>query len=336
MGFTKRFAVVLFMGFFLCGGLFAQSGGSIIDTNLDGNALNSLILDYIGNIARLIPDSTTTQNIWSYAPRSDKGLFSVGMSGSFVMSERSMLGPLIEAQGAGSGFGGKNEDIMNIPVSIPYLPVASFDLRFGGRRGNSDFGIAGMWASADIIPELAHIVGESSDYTHRTIGFDYRYALTTDGINKIFGLDLNFIPAKSMPALTLQVGYYFTWMSFGFASGTEEVSIDFRNDSYFFAFQVSKESRMFKPYIGIKYIASRTDSEFEWESYRPVQLNGKYYPLGVRYESGTNIRDSANYLHLYGGLGLRLIFDHVVTLGVSYSIFTEHFGINAAVRLLFK
>ena len=327
----KRIAAVLFISVFLSSGLFAQV--NIIDDFLDGNQLNDNINTFIHNMARLVPDSTTTQNIWSYAPRHNRGIFGAGINGSFTMSERKMLGQLVDARGKGEGFGGKDGDILNIPESIPYLPAAALDFRFGVR--GYDFGLTGMWTSADLIPELASIIGEDSDYTHRTIGFDFRYALITDGRPDFFGIKIP-IPAELTPAITAQVGYYFTWMTVGFASAeaSEKVRMDFRNDSYFIALQASKEFLVVKPYVGLRLITSRTDSEYEWETYRPVTHKGIEYPYGARYNSGVNARESYNYLHFYGGAGFSFIFDHIFTLGFNYSVFTKHFGVNAALRFL--
>jgi len=333
MVFLKRAFVTLVIGVFLCGGLFAQD---IINEFLDGNALNKKILEYVDNMAKLIPDSTTTQNMWSYAPKYNRGIFGVGINGSFTMSERTMMGKLIADRDAASGFGGKNGDILSLPSSIPYLPAASFDIRIGTK--GFDFGLAGMWASADMVPELAEIIGEDSDYTHRTIGFDVRYAILNDGSNIIFGKPVTALPSVLMPAVTLQAGYYFTWMSVGFASAsekTEKVSIDLRNDSYFFAIQVSKDLPMITPFFGLKVIRSNTDSEFEWETWRVVSFDDKNYPMGAKYKSGTTAREPLDYLHLYGGAGLSFMYPHILTIGVSYNVLSEHFGVSAAVRMIF-
>ena len=329
----KRAFVTLVIGIFLCGGLFAQD---IIDVSLNGNDLNKKILEYVDNMAKLIPDSTTTQNIWSYAPRYNRGIFGAGINGSFTMSERTMMGKLLNDRDLAKGFGGKNGDVLSLPSSIPYLPAASFDVRVGTR--GFDFGLAGMWASADVIPELAEIIGEDSDYTHRTLGLDVRYALLNDGSNIIFGKAIKGLPSDFIPAVTLQAGYYFTWMSVGFASNsekTEKVSIDLRNDSYFFAIQVSKDLPLITPFFGLKVIRSNTDSEFKWETWRDVTINSENYPLGAKYESGTTTREPLDYLHLYGGAGISFMYPHILTIGVSYNVLSEHIGISAAVRMIF-
>jgi len=332
--FFKRFLAAFVTGILLSGGLFAQ----IIDKNLDGNALNSKILNYIDNMAMLIPDSTTTQNIWSKVPKYNETYFGVGVNGSFTMSEKTMMGQLLMQREEATGFGGKNGDVMSLPSGIPFLPTASFDLRVGVK--GFDFGIAGMWASADVIPELATIIGEDSDYTHRTLGFDFRYTLFNDGSNVFLGKPAKWISSKVaplIPAVTFQVGYYFTWMSVGFASTsqqTEKVIIDLRNDSYFFAMQVSKELPIITPYFGLRVIKSNTDSEFEWETWRDVTLDGTNYPLGAKYKSGTTVRDPLDYLHLYGGLGISYLYPHIATVGFSYNVLSQHFGINAAVRFI--
>ena len=333
--FFKRIFATFVIGMFLSGVVSAQN---IIDVGLNGNDLNKKILEYVDNMAKLIPDATTTQSIWSMAPRYNKSYFGAGINGSFTMSEQTMMGQLLMQREDASGFGGKNGNILSLPSGIPFLPAASFDLRVGVK--GFDFGLAGMWASADVIPELATIIGEDSDYTHRTIGFDFRYSLFNDGSNVFLGKPAKWIPSKIaplIPAVTFQVGYYFTWMSVGFASEsekTEKVMIDLRNDSYFFAMQISKELPIITPYFGFRAIKSNTDSEFEWETWRGVTLDGKEYPLGAKYSSGTTVRDPLDYLHLYGGLGITYMYPHVVTVGFSYNVLSEHFGINAAVRFI--
>jgi hypothetical protein len=145
-----------------------------------------------------------------------------------------------------------------------------------------------------------------------------------------------------MPAITLQAGYYFTWMSLGFANSmeaSEKISMDFRNDSYFAAIQISKDvvPYLLTLFVGTKVIRSFTVSEFGWESFRPTTFGDRdqdNFPTGVKYHSGTNIGDTNTYLHFYGGLGLSFGFPHLATVGFSYNIHSQHFAINAAVRLV--
>jgi len=324
--------MLVFLCAFLGSGLFASD---IIDVELDGRLVNDRIHIFIDNIARLIPDSVTTQNVWSYAPRSTGGVFGFGVNGSFTMSDRTMISRLDQVT---TNFGGKEADLNNIPESIHYLPALSLDVRFGGR--NYDFGIAGMWANSDMSSELAVFFGEDSDYTHRTIGFDFRYALATEGISAILGFPITFISPRLMPSITLQAGYYFTWLSVGFANSmeaSEKFNIDFRNDSYFAALQLTKSvvPGLLTLFGGTKLIASSTVSEFSWETYRVTKFEDRVFPLGVIYESGTNTRDTKHYLHLYGGIGLSFIFDHFLTLGFAYNVHSQHFAVTGAVRILY-
>jgi len=335
MSFSKRFVVLLIMGVFLGGSLFAIDAEDL--PPLDGDALNKALTTYITNVARLVPNSSTTQNVWSFPPRTDRGYFGVGVNGSFTMSDRTMVSQL---DNAGAGFGGKEIDMASIPESIPFLPAGSVDVRFG--RRNSDIGITGMWLSADMIPQLSNFMGEDSDYTYRMLGFDYRLLLIKEGTNVIFGKEIGFLPARLMPSISVQAGYYFTWMTFGFSSTymlsgdevTDSIDIDFRTDSYFFAVQLSKDLPFIKPFVGFKPIFSSTNSEFSWIANRPVTLGGTEYGLGATYNSGTHNRDTMTYLHLYGGVGLTFIFPHIITAGFAYNVVTEHFAVTAAVRII--
>jgi len=323
----KRIAAVLIFMVFLCAGLFAdEEAGAYV---FQGDALNRQIKKYVDNISKLIPDSVTTQNIWSYAPKSTKGMFGFGVNGSITLSKLSELSAF---GGSASGFGGDKLDLANFPENIPFLPAFAVDIRGGGKR--FDFGLTGMWATTDMIDGLSSIV-DGSYYGHRTIGLDFRLALLCDGVQSFFKIPLKF-PGKLIPGVTFQAGYYFTWMSLGFPANmnTKEINMEFRNDAYFFTLQVSKTFiRLLTPFIGLKLIVSSTVSEFDWISKQTVIFNDVVYEPGAKYSSGSDTRDTNSFLHLYGGLGIKYsMFDF--TLGLSYNLISNHMAFSASVRLI--
>jgi hypothetical protein len=273
-------------------------------------------------VANLLPDSTTLQNVWSYAPGTASGWFGVGLNASVTMLDRSMASGLIRS--GGSAFGGGNTDLMNLSDGIPFLPAASFDLRAGG--GRFDFGISGMWLTPDFFPEYTSVLlGQDSNFEYMTVGVDARYALIKD--KQFFGF---------MPSVTVIGGYYFSYMKFGFDTGSaEKAEIQFRNDSFLFAVQISKELPIIKPFIGGKAIFSRTDHAYMWETERPVTFRGENYHAGVKYESGAIDGEMLTYFQVYGGLGFTILFKHVLTASVAYNVITQHFCVNLAARLIF-
>jgi hypothetical protein len=283
-----------------------------------------LLNKYVINISNLLPDSTTLQNVWSYAPGNNNWWFGVGASASITLSDRRTAAGLIDSGGTASGFGGNNVDLNDLPQGVPYLPAGSFDIRVGG--GRFDLGVSGMWIDGDTFPFLTYILGDNSDIMYRMLGFDMRYAILREGA---------FFNGAS-PSLFIQAGYFFSWMQLGFAGGSETIGIDFRTDSYLLALQVSKEFPIFKPFIGMKMVASKTDSAFSWDTSRPVKLKGNEYASGLSYYSGANDGDTFLYFSLYGGFGLTFIFPHFITASFSYNVITEHFGLSLSARLLLR
>ena len=327
--FLKRIVAVLFSVVFLCAGLFADDEAVYV---FQGDMLNAQLKKYVNNISRLIPDSVTTQNMWSYAPRNTKGMFGFGFNGSITLSKLSQLSQL---GGSASGFGGAELSLENFPESIPFLPAFAVDIRGGGKY--FDFGLTGMWVTTDMIDGLSSIV-DGSYYAHRTIGIDFRLALLCDGVESFFKIPMK-LPGKFIPGLTLQAGYYFTWMSLGFPANmnTDEINMEFRNDAYFFTLQVSKTfGRIllgFTPFIGFKMIVSSTVSEYDWTSKQKVSFGDTVYEPGAKYTSGTDTRDTYTYLHLYGGVGIKYsMFDF--TLGLSYNLISNHLAVSASVRMI--
>ena len=306
-------------GVLLCAGLFAQAA-----TAFDGDEFNTHIKKYVDNVSRLIPDSVTTQNIWSMSPSSHRGLWGVGLNACITLADKNKVG----------GLGSSAIAFTGAQEGIPFLPAFAVDLRGGWKY--FDIGITGMWVDTDMIEGLASVVGEGSYYAHRTIGLDARLALLSDGVNSFFGLR---IPGKMIPALTFQMGYYFTWMSLGFQGNndTNYINMDFRNDAYFFALQVSKKfvNNLLTPFGGFKMIISSTVTEYDWATEREVDLKGENYIGGAKYSSGTDTRDTYTYLHLYGGLGIYFMRMIDLTIGMSVNLISGHFTATAALRFVF-
>jgi len=323
----KRVAAVLALGLGLSAGLFAD----ITDNYFDGDVLNRQIRTYIANVSNLIPDSTTLQNVWSMTPKRAGGYFGVGYNASWTFLDRHLADQLAESVEA---FGGSQDDLAQFPESIPFLPGMAFDMR--GGRGYFDIGMTGMWIEDQSVENSfgSTFMGEGSKYAIRSLGFDFRYTMIRDGQSVLFKVVR--VPGFLIPAVTVQGGYNFTWMSFGIAAAdTEKVNVDFRNDTIFMALQVSKKLPfLLTPYFGMKMIFSKTDSVFSWETRRPVRVNGLSYLDGAKYNSGGDIGDFSTYFQFYGGFGISLIFPHSLTFGGVYNVVTEHFGINLSVRLL--
>jgi len=318
---VKRVMAVSVLGLILCTGLFAQN---ILDTYFNGDELNRRVRNYVTNVSNLIPDSTAISNMWSFAPKAKGGWFGVGIDGSITLLDRKKVSTLIDDV---DGFGGSHQDLSQFPEAIPFLPGAAFDARVGMNR--IDIGLNGMWVDSGILLDKfgTSFLGENSSFSYRSFGFDVRYALFTEG-SSILGFS-----SPLLPVVTLSGGYNFTWLGFGIESGNEKISVDFRNDTYFFAVQVSKEIVLLTPYLGMKLIFSKTDSGFSWETDRPVMVKGSPYPDGARYNSGGVDGDTLTYFQIYGGLGVDIDFAQV-TVGFAYNVVTEHFGINLGIRYL--
>jgi len=319
-------AIALIMGIFLCGWLFAQSAGGLIDItnqNLNGDELNKLIRRYVSNVSNLIPDSTTMQNLWAVSPDYNR-FWGVGANGSFTFLDRTQTTKLLDGP---PSFGGSNMDLGSFSEGLPYLPALALDMR-GGYRG-FDIGLTGMYFTPEMLQMISDsVLGEGSNFTYGMGGIDLRYTYVP------------IIGRAVLPNFTVQAGYFFTYMDFGFKSGgTEEVEINFRNDTYLVALQISKQLGTYGfaliPFVGGKVLFSKTNSGFSWETNRPVSLKGEIYPDGLGYHSGANEGEHLMYFQVYGGLGIQLLGFVDVTAGVAYNVITEHFGVSASVRARF-
>jgi len=348
MAGMKRSAA-LFLLLVLFAGVFAQSvfaQAKELDY-FDGDMLNERIRSYVTNVSNLMPDSTTSQNIWSFTPRSSGFFAGIGVNGSVTFLDQKLASRLDKLIEGGQTFGGDHNDLSQFPESIPFLPGIAIDIRTGA--GFFDVGVTGMWLDDTIVTDAASeyiegfgstFLGKGSHMSFRSIGADLRYTFIREGQSRLFfnTVSVNSILRPLLPNVTFQGGYNFTWMQFGISAGsTEKVSVDFRNDTIFMALQVSKTLFFLTPYVGAKLIFSKTDSGFTWETHRDVLYQGEPYVGGAIYNSGANLGEFLTYFQIYGGLGLDvLFFPHLITLGGVYNVVTEHFGVNLSVRLMMK
>ena len=327
--FLKRFAAVFVVNLLLCGGLFAQD---LMDTYFNGDELNQRIRRYVSNVSDLIPDTATLQNVWSYAPGALNFDFwlGAGINGSMAFIDRQKIGSVLDGN---ESFGADNIDLAQFPDGIPFLPGVTVDLR--GGSGNMDFGLTGMWLDEQILSDNfgATFFGEGSSFALRSLGFDVRYVILKEKSKNI------------LPTVTLQGGYFFTHIGFGIsveeAGKRENVNVIFRNDSYLFGAQVSKENILpyITPYAGFKMIISKTNSEFDWKTTRPVMISGRPYLNGVEYYAAGREGNVQVFNQVYAGVGISVyynnLYNHLVTIGGAYTLGTNHFSINAAVRMVY-
>jgi hypothetical protein len=291
----------------------------------------------MNSVGNLIPDSITQQNIWAVGP-SNSGLFGIGLSGSFTFFDKKSLGNIVNST---NEFTGKDADLESFPTSIPFLPAASLDLRWGPKVRNSpvafDFGLSGLWydvSSLGILPE-------GNTFTYWTAGADMRVSILQDGM---FG--------EFVPAVFFQGGYFFTALKMGFESQwdadydggmrhfDEYVKMDFKTQTFFAALQISKKVGNFGrghgrviPYVGYKAIISDKNTDFEWGTSRSVSFRDEAYPMGMDYESGGIDGGYKFYHEIYGGMAISFFTPQLLTVGFAYNFATEHFGVNASVKL---
>ena len=321
----QRLAVII-LGFVFAaglnpGGLFAQN--NVMDLYFNGNDLNNRINSYIRNVSSLIPDTTTLQNVWHIVPAGGFYL-GAGMNANAAFFNRSMVGSFLEGS---SAFGADNIDLAQFPDGVPFLPGAGFDVRAGFDQ--FDIGLTGTWLDKAILSEAdVRLFGEGSDFTLQSFGIDIRYTLKLPVLTDVF------------PYFTFQLGYFYTGYNFGVTTKSsgknESVKVNFRNDSYLLGVQVSKDLlfSMFTPYAGAKFIISKTDSDYEWYTNRPVLINGVPYLNGARYFSKSNNGDVEVYGQIYAGIGIYLINVATFTIGGAYTIGTNHFSITGSMRYM--
>jgi len=315
MSFLKRAAVFLVLGGFMGGGLFAQVNNM---GHFDGNLLNQKIDGFIKSVSTLIPSSATMGNTWSYVP-GKKLWYGFGMNGSLAFRDRRDDGNISKDM---KTFGADNLDLTTFPDLIPLLPGLTLDARFGFKR--FDIGVTGMWLDNNSLADNygATFLGEGSRFAYRTFGADVRVAA--------------LLEKKFIPNITVQAGYYFTYLGFGFESESEYVDIKFVNDTMLIGVQVTYEKLVpfISPFLGFKTILYKTQSAYEWQTQRPVIMNGVLNIPGVNYTSGPNDTRFYTYLQIYGGLGVSLGLPHLFTASLAYNVITNHFAVNFALRAI--
>jgi len=338
--FNRKLGVFIFL-LSMSSGLFAQN---IMDVYFNGDDLNRKINKYVNNISRLIPDTTTQQDVWSFAPGTfGTGLwFGGGVNGTISFLDRSRVGGALTGSQV---FGADNVDLAKFPEGVPFLPGFSYDLK--GGFGRMDFSICGMWINETILADNGIIFfGEGSSFAQQAIGFNARYLVLKEG--------------KVSPSITVQAGYFYTSYNFGVIAmednRKESVKIDLRNDSWLLGVHVGKNlvKGIITPYAGMKFMISNTDSEYEWHTNRAVLLDDRPYFNGLSYYSASNDGDVNFFGQIYAGAGFALPASVVAmlradsaegmaaasmvpgivvfTLGGAYTIGTNHFSINASIR----
>jgi len=321
----KKIVFAALVGFLAGGGLFADD---LMDTYFNGNDLNSRINRYINNVSALIPD-ITTQDIWAYTPGAFGGnfWFGGGLNGSIAFLDRSQVSGLLQGVEA---FGADNLDLAQFPDGIPFLPGVSFNLKGGGK--NIDVGLTGMWLDENLLTEYVgeSFIGEGSSFALRSLGLEIRYRVLKEGV--------------LIPSVTVIAGYFYTMHNFGIAAQDankrESVKVEFRNDTYLIGVQIAKDKLLplIAPYAGFKMMISKTDSEYEWVTSRPVMIGDSPFLSGAKYVSASNIGSVDFYSQIYAGVGINFSVDgfsnYMLTIGGAYTLGTNHFSINAAFRYL--
>jgi len=293
-----------------------------MDQYFDAIILNGQIDRLVTNVSNLLPDSTTLQNVWSLAPCDSGYWYGGGINGSISWLEMTQVSRVLD----GVGEFAQNHNITRFPDNIPFLPGVAFDVRFG--RKLMDVGFTGMWLDQNILMDNigTTFLGDGSHFSYRQIGFDFRRTIIKEDRSK-----------PIIPTIYALGGYYFTWINFGIAAGSEWVETEFVNDSFFLGLQLSSEQwqiAFFTPYAGVKAIVSKTFSAYEWQTQRPVMINDDVYLNGANYVSGGKEGDFFLYCQIYGGVGISFAFPHIGTFGVSYNPVTDHFSVNIAARMI--
>jgi len=331
MSFFRKIVLLLVMGIFVCGGLFA-SDFDIFDTYFNGDELNDRINRYIKSVSNLIPDTSTLQNVWARVPKGGFYL-GMGMNGSMAFLSRTEVGSFIS--GGSNAFGADNIDLAQFPDGVPFLPGISLDVRIG--ISNLDVGVSGMWIDEKALRDMdITFFGEGSTFALQSLGFDVRYTLMLHKV--LTGNQFKPFLFQLWPYFTFQAGYYYTAHRFGITADSlgrkESVDVDFRNDSFLLGLQISRDFfNLIAPYAGFKVIISKTDSEFTWETNRPVMISGRPYFSGAKYESAGKQGGVDGFSQLVFGLDLSYNL-YSMSLGAAYTLGTDHFSINAAFRVV--
>lgn len=167
-------------------------------------------------------------------------------------------------------------NIDNISDSY-YLPYASFDLRVGGVFLPFDLGI--MFTKFG--PFDANTNGMSLNIDLLTVGFDLRYAI----------LEGNLI----LPKWSVGLGYIYNKGSLGFGNNDVDVDFDYKMQTMFVETQVSKTIFIFTPFVGIKALVTKSNTNYDWK------LKGSVYNTVAAYNTSSLIRTSGSHSYKSDG-----------------------------------
>lgn len=167
-------------------------------------------------------------------------------------------------------------NIDNISDSY-YLPYASFDLRVGGVFLPFDLDI--MFTKFG--PFDANTNGMSLNIDLLTVGFDLRYAI----------LEGNLI----LPKWSIGLGYIYNKGSLGFGNNDVDVDFDYKMQTMFVETQVSKTIFIFTPFVGIKALVTKSNTNYDWK------LKGSVYNTVAAYNTSSLIRTSGSHSYKSDG-----------------------------------
>lgn len=269
-------------------------------SNIENN-----VEDFSKDFSFSMPMSSSQQNIWAdaYIGKIFPSVpvhFGFGVNASATKIDTSGLAKVA-----------KIFDIDDIKNSY-YLPYASFDLRVGGVFLPFDLGI--MFTKFG--PFDANTNGMSLNIDLLTVGFDLRYAI----------LEGNLI----LPKWSVGLGYIYNKGSLGFGNNDVDVDFDYKMQTMFVETQVSKTIFIFTPFVGIKALVTKSNTNYDWK------LKGSVYNTVAAYNTSSLIRTSGSHSYksdefdfsniqpvLFAGCGINF-FVLQATLSVSADL--KHFN----------
>ena len=211
-----------------------------MNPNIIADSINDGLGDFTEQVALAVPLGAVEQNVWADAYignlfPSAIPHFGGGLNVGFTKIDTSGLAKTCDVLGI-SGMGD------NV-----YYPMFAADVRVGGFVLPFDFGFTFMKSGTFSID----VQDVGLDFDFMTAGFDVRYALIEGGL--------------IMPKLSVGAGYFYNSGSFGIDSVEGAVAIDYTVHTMFLEAQVSKSFLICTPFVGVRGIVSKYESNYDWK-----------------------------------------------------------------------
>lgn len=274
-------------------------------TGLD---VDQRLVEFSNDFNKTLPSAATEQNVYSSAwigkvfPSSPPH-FAIGFEAGVT---RLNLKPLKDMA---SLFG-----ISGLPSLVVY-PTITANARVGGFFLPFDIGFSAMYMNLTKLDSIAEGVG----LRFFDIGGDFRWAILK-GEGK-------------MPQLSIGLGYYYIGGKISYSKDDLSAKIDYATHTAFLQAQVSKTFAFFTPFIGLRGIVSKSDTDWAWRA-TDARIAAASDYSGLSASGSGNV--SSNWFdcvmpQVFGGFGLNFGY-FALNFAAAYEFRYKNWGGDISIR----